>query len=137
MKKRILPVKSSKEDNKPLSESRQSLWPLSFGLVIWMLHFLLSYITAAVWCAKVAGNSGSLEIPRIAIGVYTLLALLGIGLIAWRAYQRHFGSTAVLPKGSDLARDRFLAVATLLLCSLSFVATLFVALAIVFIGDCR
>ena len=32
-----------------------SLWLLTFGPGIWAVHFLLCYVTAAVWCARVAG----------------------------------------------------------------------------------
>ena len=42
---------------------------------IWAAHFLLCYVTAAIWCAKVAGPDGSLGGVRVAIAVYTVLAL--------------------------------------------------------------
>ena len=57
--------------------------------MIWAAHFLLSYITAAIWCAKVAGPDGSLGVVRVAIAMYTVLALSGIGVIGWSAFRRH------------------------------------------------
>lgn len=124
-----------------LPESRESLSMLIFGPGIWAAHFLLSYVSAAVWCAKVVGRTGLLDSVRIAVGVYTVIALFGIGLTAWRGYQRHTlgGGRATLPHNLDTAasRHRFLGFATLLLCGLSFVATIYVALAVVFIGSCR
>jgi hypothetical protein len=126
-------------DNGP-PESRENLWALTFGPVIWAIHFLLSYVTAAVWCAKVAGGNGGLGAARTAVGVYTALALLGIFLIALRGYRRHrYGGSGALPRSRDSAADRhrFLGFTTLLLCGLSFVATLYVAFAVVFIGNCR
>ena len=43
-----------------LPEQDESYWRLASAPVIWALHFLLSYATAAVWCAKVAGPDGAL-----------------------------------------------------------------------------
>lgn len=117
------------------AESAQSLWPLVFGPAIWMLHFLLSYVTAAVWCAK---SGGSLGAVRSAVAVYTLLALAAIGFAArsgWRRYR--CGGAAPHDRDSAAGRHGFLGFTALLLCGLSFVATLYVALPILFIGSCR
>lgn len=133
------PATEPGHNNEP-PESEENLWMLIFGPVIWAVHFLLSYVTAAVWCAKVAGRTGGLDQPRMAIGVYTLLALLGIGFTAWRGYRRQrFGGAGTLPHDGDSAADRhrFLGFATLLLCGLSSVATLYVTFVVVFIGNCR
>jgi hypothetical protein len=59
-----------------LQEREESLWALVLPPTLWALHFLLSYGTAAVWCAKLAGDGGSLFGARVAIAVYTGLALL-------------------------------------------------------------
>src|SRR5687767_11521418 len=42
------------------SETNQSLWLLTASPVIWAAHFMLSYITASIWCAKLAGPDKSL-----------------------------------------------------------------------------
>ena len=117
---------------------RDSLWPLAAGPLIWTLYFLLSYATAAIWCAKVTGRSGSLEGARITIGVYTVLALIGIGIITWRGYRKaNFGrATAPHDFDTDADRHRFLGFATVLLGGLSGVATVYVAFAAVFIENC-
>ncbi|MGB7839915.1 MAG: hypothetical protein WBL40_17580 [Terrimicrobiaceae bacterium] len=39
-------------------EKRQSLWLLMISPTIWAAHFLLCYLTAAIWCAKFAGRNG-------------------------------------------------------------------------------
>jgi hypothetical protein len=125
-------------DNGP-PESGENLWTLVFGPVIWATHFVLSYVTAAVWCAKVVGRYGSLDVARMLISTYTILALLGIVFIAWRGYRRYrYGGETSPPLDRDSIADRhrFLGFATLLLCGLSFVATLYVAFAIVFIASC-
>lgn len=106
---------------------------------IWAMHFLLSYCTAAVWCAKVAGDSGSLGPARIAIAAYTLLALVPVAWIGFRAFQRQkiAGEALEHDMDSSLDRHRFLAFATLLLSTLSAIGILFAALAAVFIESCR
>lgn len=122
-----------------LPEKRESLWMLTISPVIWSLHFLLSYITAAVWCEKMAGRDGSLWDVRVAIAVYTLVALIGIGITGWIGFRRHSFGDAETPHDFDSPEDRhrFLGFATLLLSALSAVATVYVALAAVFIETCR
>jgi hypothetical protein len=119
-------------------ESRQSLWLLVVSPTIWAAHFLLSYITAAIWCAKLGERNGSLGGVRSAIAVYTLLALVGIamnGSDGWRRH-RHGSETSTHDFDTPADRHRFLGFATLLLAGLSFVATLFVASVALFFEDC-
>lgn len=120
------------------AEKDESLWWIAVPPTIWMAHFLASYLTAAVWCAK-KGRGASLDVPRLAIAVYTILALAGIGLVAFRAWRRHSYGDSPPPHDADTPEDRhrFLGYATLMLCGLSTVATLFVALAAVFTETCR
>ncbi|HUG69740.1 MAG TPA: transmembrane prediction [Pirellulaceae bacterium] len=120
------------------STSSESLWMLTIAPSIWALHFLVSYVTAAVWCAKYAGVGGSLGGVRIAIAVYTVMALIGIAVTGWIGYRRHTFGIGTLPHDADSPEDRhrFMGFATLLLAGLSAVATLFVASVAVFIGNC-
>jgi hypothetical protein len=122
-----------------LPEENESLWMLTAGPATWAAHFLLCYLTAAIWCAKCAGVDSSLRHVRVAIAAYTVIALVGIGLTGWRGFQRHSfeGSTQPHDFDSPADRHRFLGFATLLLSGLSAVATLYVALAAVFIGSCH
>ncbi|HYD49564.1 MAG TPA: hypothetical protein VEB21_14505, partial [Terriglobales bacterium] len=64
-----------------LHEREESLWRLAAPPVVWALHFLLSYGTASVWCAKVVGQGGSLAGARLAIAAYTVVALAAIAAI--------------------------------------------------------
>lgn len=125
-------------ETKAPPERRETLWLLAFGPMIWMFYFLLSYITAAIWCAKVVGRSGSLEGARILVGMYTVLALIGIGIVIWRGLRKHRFGTATLPHDFDSPGDRhrFLGFATVLLGGLSAVATVYIASAAVFISSC-
>lgn len=120
-------------------ESNQSLFMLTASPTIWAVHFLACYLTAAIWCAKYAGPDESLAPVRIAIAVYTAVALLGIAGTGWSGYLRHRHGSETLPHDFDTPEDRhrFLGFATLLLSALSFVATIYVALAAVFIESCH
>ncbi len=120
------------------SEKNQSLWLLTASPAIWAAHFLLSYITASIWCAKAVGPGGSLATVRAAIGVYTAVALVGIGIIGWIGYRRHSHGNAELPHDEDTLEDRhrFLGFAILLLSALSAVAVVYAALVAVFFGRC-
>lgn len=122
-----------------LPEKKESLWLLTVSPVIWSAHFLLSYVTAAVWCAKLAEPGGPLGGARTAIAVYTAVALLGIGITGRIGFRRHSFGDAETPHDFDTPEDRhrFLGFATLLLSALSAVATVYVALAAVFIGTCH
>jgi hypothetical protein len=121
-----------------LPEQNESLWVLAASPAIWVAHFMPCYLSAAIWCEKVVGPSGSLREVRLAIAVYTVLALVAIGLIGRVGLRRHRLGRATVPHDFDTPEDRhrFLGFATLLLSSLSAVATLYVALAAVFIGSC-
>ena len=121
-----------------LQEEEQSLWWLTVSPTIWAAHFLGSYLTAAIWCAKVAEPGGSLQTVRVAIAIYTALALVAISVVGWIGYRKHKYGVATLPHDFDTPQDRhrFLGFATLLLSGLSGVATIFVALVVVFLGNC-
>lgn len=120
-------------------EKKESLWVLTASPVIWSAHFLLSYITAAVWCAKVVGRDGSLWGARLAIVVYTLVALVGIGIVGWRGYRRQRRGSGVGSYDLDTprSRHRFLGFATLLLSALSAVGVLYDALVVFFLSTCH
>lgn len=122
-----------------LPERNESLWLLIVSPVIWATHFLLCYITAAIWCAKFVPRDGSLEPVRWAIAGYTAVALAGIGWNGWSGYWRHRFGSGSQPYDADTPEDRhrFLGFATLLLAALSAISTLFSALVALFFKDCQ
>jgi hypothetical protein len=122
-----------------VAEKNQSLWLLTVSPVIWAAHFLLSYITASVWCAKVADPDNSFWSVRVAIIVYTVVALAGIVVTGYVGYRRHSYGAASLPHDDDTPEDRhrFLGFSTLLLSALSAVAVLYAALVVVFFRSCH
>lgn len=120
-------------------EKRENLWMLIVAPAIWAAHFLLSYITAAIWCAKAASPADSLQPVRWAIAIYTVIALIGITLNGLSGLRRHNFGTESLPHDFDTSGDRhrFLGFATVLLAGLSAVATLFAAAVVFYFHDCR
>ncbi len=123
----------------PLPEEKESLWLLTVSPAIWAAHFLLCYLTAAIWCAKLDGVQTTLGLVRAAIAFYTALALVGIALNGWAGWRRHRHGSETTPHDFDSSEDRhrFLGFATLLLSALSAIATLFVAMVALFFEDCR
>jgi hypothetical protein len=120
------------------SEGNQSLWLVTAAPLVWALHFLASYATAALWCAKVVGPVDGLAGARALIGVYTAIALPGIGLIGRVGYNRHRLDGASLPHDADTPEDRhrFLGFATMLLSALSAMAVAYTAIAAAVIDRC-
>jgi hypothetical protein len=122
-----------------LSEERETLWALAASPTIWAAHLLVSYCTAAVWCAKATRANASFVTVRIAIGIFTVVALLGIVLVGWRGFRHHRYGDSTLPHDFDSPADRhrFLGFASLLLSGLSAIAVLYEALPAAFIESCR
>ena len=74
-----------------------------------------------------------------AVAVYTVLALVGIGVVGWIGWRRHGYGTGAVPHDFDTQADRhrFLGFATVLLSGLSAVAVLYVAAVAMFFRTCR
>ncbi|EMI17418.1 transmembrane prediction [Rhodopirellula maiorica SM1] len=104
---------------------------------VWAIHFLASYLTIAIWCAKFADETGNASPVRIAIAGYTILALAIIVVVGTIGYRKH-RKGGVPPHDKNTAGDhiRFTGQATFLLSLLSGVATIFTALVVVFIRSC-
>ena len=116
---------------------RSTLWALVLPPTVWALHFLFCYVYAAVRCAK-SGPAEVIGDVRIGIAVATAVALLLVmasGFVAW-AQSRIEGDPPPHQESTEEDRFRFLAVSTLLLSGLSFVAILFTALPAFVFEDC-
>lgn len=122
-----------------LAEEHESLWEVTAAPLIWAAHFILSYLSAAIFCAKLPSLEGSLDPVRTAIGVYTVVALSAVGFLGARAARRHrrADENAAHHEDKPESRHRFLAFTTLLLSGLSAVAIVYSALAAVFIRSCE
>lgn len=133
------PLPGDSAEHAALPERRASLWKLIAGPIVWAAHFLLSYITAAIWCAKSGVVAAPLGNARIVLAAYTVVALIVIAVLGWRGWRQHRWGSAQLPHDAASAGDRhrFLAFATLLLCGMSFIAVVYMAIAMSVIGTCR
>lgn len=122
----------------PAQDRPPGLWWLTAGPAVWAAHFLASYVTAAVWCARAAPGA-PLGGARTALFAYTAVALVAIAWLGWRGWRRHRAGRQAPPHDEATVGDRhrFLGLATLLLCGLSFVAGVYSALAVLMIGTCR
>lgn len=122
-----------------LPEQSEKLWRLTVPPLVWAAHFLACYLTAAIWCARVVGRMGPLGSVRIAIGAYTLVALVAIAVVGRDAYRRHTLGTATVPHDFDTPEDRhrFLGFATLLLAGVSAVGVVFAAVVALFFQTCH
>jgi hypothetical protein len=120
-------------------EDQESLWSLAAAPLVWAAHFVASYVTAAIWCAKRAGVDGSLATVRVVIAIYTVAALAAVISMGWRGSRRHAAAASSVPHDADTAvgRHRFLGFAAMLLSGLSAVAILYSALVPLLIGSCR
>jgi hypothetical protein len=115
-----------------------SVWTLFTAPAVWAAHFLVCYVSAALFCAKPALTGASFGGLRVFIALITLGALSAIALSAFLAW-RQWGFGSDDPPHDDPTRhDRklFQGFATLLLSALSFVAVVFTALPALFIAEC-
>jgi hypothetical protein len=120
-------------------ETRESLWWLIISPLIWALHFLLSYATVAIWCAKAADAGGPLGGARVAVFGYTIVALAGVLAMCRWSYRRHNFGVAAAPHDFDSPEGRhgFMGFAGLLLSLLSLVAILYLVVPLLFLETCR
>ena len=122
-----------------VAEHHETLWLLPAAPAMWGLHFMASYVTAAIWCGKVMGPSGSLTAARTAIALYTLVALTGICAIGYAGYRRQHSESLTPEHDDDTPHDRhwFIGFSTLLLAGMSAIAVCYAALAAFLIEGCQ
>ncbi len=110
-----------------------SLWRITFGPVIWVGYFTLSYGAAALVCAKAPDTS--VATLRLAMGGTTLVALALIGWIGWRAF-RQWDRSAPDTDATEEHRHRFLGHAAFLLALIAAIGVVFTALPFLTPGTC-
>ncbi len=117
-----------------------SVWVLVAPLSLWAGHFLLCYWVAAIWCAKVAGETlAPLGTVRVVVLGLTVLAGLVLALLVRTARRRYSGVFRVdeaITDASDKARERFLGHVALLLCALAGVAMVMTAVPVLVFDQC-
>ncbi|RXF72958.1 hypothetical protein [Hansschlegelia zhihuaiae] len=130
-----------------IASTRANLVTLITAPTVWAVHFLVCYVAAATHCAKAMADARvftgaewpDITLARFVIAAATVVALAAIALSSRQAWG-HWAHGDAEPPYDDATfddRQQFLGFATILLCGLSFVGVIFVALPALFIGDCR
>ena len=120
--------------------SGTDLWHVIAAPIVWALHFLFCYVWAAIYCEKL-GRGASLDEPRVAVVVATVVALALIGLSTlslWRVRGRSLTDDDFeFEHNTPEERHRFLSHVALMLCVLSAVAVVYVAIPMIYLTTCR
>jgi hypothetical protein len=114
---------------------RVTLWTLIVPPTTWAVHFLFSYLWAALNCAKV-GEFARFPTLFVAGTVVALTVIIAAGWVAHVQAQRE-GDDPPHDQGTEIDRLRFLATATAMLAGLSFIGVVFTAAPVIFLTDCR
>jgi len=116
------------------------LWRVIAAPVVWALHFLFCYVYAAIYCEKM-GRDASLGGPTVVIIGATVVALVLIGLSTLHLWQVRGRSLTdndfEFEHNTPEERHRFLSHVALMLCVLSAVAVLYVAIPMLYLSSCR
>ena len=124
------------EDRHEFAEEQASLFRITFGPLIWALHFLACYGLVAVACAKGA----DIAMVRILLLLGSVVALGGIGWVGYGAFRQwNVVETGdfVHRRGHAEDRHHFLGHAAFLLSIISAIGVIFVSLPLVMIGGCQ
>ena len=116
------------------------LWRVIAAPIIWALHFLACYVAAAIYCEKM-GRDAPLDDIRLLVITVTVVALGGIfwsTLGLWRVHDRSLTDDDFeYEHNTPEERHRFLSHVALMLCALSAIAVLYVAIPVFYLTSCR
>jgi len=116
------------------------LWRVIAAPIVWALHFLFCYVYGAIYCAK-AGRDASLTQPTYIIIGATVVALALIALSTHHLWQVRGRSLTdndfEFDHNTPEERHRFLSHVALMLCVLSAVAVIYVAIPMLYLTSCR
>lgn len=116
------------------------LWRVIAAPIVWALHFLFCYASVAIFCEK-AGRAAPLGDIRFAVAVATVVALAAIGWSThalWHVRGRSLTDNDFeFEHNTPEERHRFLSHVALMLCVLSAVAVIYVAIPMFYLATCR
>jgi hypothetical protein len=120
--------------------SGTDLWSVVISPSIWAVHFLVCYVSAAIYCEKFGRDTPLGDIRVLVLGA-TVVALLGIGwstLRLWRVRGRSLTDNDFeYEHDTPEERHRFLSHVALMLCVLSAVAVIYVTIPMLYLSSCR
>lgn len=120
------------------AEEKASLFRITFGPLVWTVHFLASYAATAVYCAKLWPTTLGFDLLTWGIGVATVLALGAIGWAGWSSWRqwRDENEDWDDADGSNEDRTQFLGHAAFLLTIISFIGVIYTALPALLSASC-
>ena len=128
------------EETRRETGSGTDLWSVIIAPFIWALHFLVCYVSAAIYCQKLGRDAPLGDIRLLVIGA-TVVALAGIGwssLRLWRVHDRSLTDDDFeYEHNTPEERHRFLSHVALMLCVLSAVSVLYVTIPMLYLESCR
>lgn len=120
--------------------SGTDLWRVIAAPIVWALHFLFCYVWVAVYCEKM-GRETPLGDARTVVIAATVVALAAIGLAThrlWRVRGRSLTDDDFeFEHNTPEERHRFLSHVALMLCLVSAVGVVYVAIPIFTLATCR
>ena len=116
------------------------LWRVIASPIVWAVHFLFCYVYGAIYCEKL-GRDAPLGDARTAVIIATIVALALIGFFAlqlWRVRARSLTDNDFeFEHNTPEERHRFLSHVALMLCVLSAVAVIYIAIPMLYLASCR
>jgi len=128
--------------NNPNTQTWQSegWWMLFVAPLLWLTHLVATYLTASYWCQREATDGGLSALARALVGVYTAIALAGIGGVGWWGRRRCClpgdGTPTDDSEPPSVRQVRRLGLATVIIALASALATLAVAIGAPQLGRC-
>lgn len=116
------------------------LWRVIAAPIVWATHFLFCYVTGAIYCEKVgrAASLGDLRLVIVAATVVALAAIAWSTVGIWRVRGRSLTDDDFeFEHNTPEERHRFLSHVALMLCVLSAVAVIYVAIPVLYLSSCR
>ena len=121
-------------------EEQASLVRITFGPLVWAVHFVLSYAGTAVFCAKLDAPQEAIQALRWGIAAATLLALGVIAWLGWHSWRQWRAGNEDIwedPAATSEDRHQFLGHAALLLAVISFIGVVYTSLPALLSASCR
>jgi hypothetical protein len=128
------------EETRRETGSGTDLWRVILAPAVWSAHFLVCYVGAAIYCAKL-GREAALDPVRVLVVLATLAGLCAVGMSTrgvWRVRGRSLTDDDFdYEHNSPEERHRFLSHVALMLSALSAIGMIYVALPVFLLGSCR
>ncbi len=108
------------------------------GPVIWIVFFLVVYAVGEFGCLSGALDYaiGGIHVITLITAALGLVAMVGLGVVGWRAYQR-WRSLNAMDAASESRRTRFVTFGAVLLTGLFELAILLSIVPVLVLHPCR